>query len=132
MTRGVSAVAVVALVSAAACDSPDKAGRQSLSSAAEQSGPKLPLAALNALDAGNAEYRAKNYSEAMAKYREATLAAPEHAAPWFGLYMVASEVKNTAILADGSIALLAKRQDVRRSVFDVEVGVHRWLVRHQA
>ena len=102
MTRGVSAVAVVALVSAAACDSPDKAGRQSLSSAAEQSGPKLPLAALNALDAGNAEYRAKNYSEAMAKYREATLAAPEHAAPWFGLYMVASEVKNTP-LADSAM-----------------------------
>ena len=102
LTRGLSVVAVVALVSAAACDSPDKAGRQSLSSAAGQSGPKLPLAALNALDAGNASYRAKNYSEAMAKYREATLAAPEHAAPWFGLYMVANEVKNTA-LADSAM-----------------------------
>ena len=116
LTRGLSVVAAVALVSAAACDSSDKAGRQPFanagaaasanatagSGAAGQSGPKLPLAALNALDAGNAAYRAKNYSEAMAKYREATLAAPEHAAPWFGLYMVANEVKNTA-LADSAM-----------------------------
>lgn len=116
LTRGLSVVAVVALVSAAACNSSDNAGRQPLASAGAapsanatagseatgQSGPKLPLAALNALDAGNASYRAKNYAEAMAKYREATVAAPEHAAPWFGLYMVANAVKNAA-LADSAM-----------------------------
>lgn len=115
-SRGLSAVAVVALCSAAACNSTDKADRQPLARAGDarsadlsagsglagQRGAKLPLAALHALDAGNMAYRAKNYREAMAQYREATVAAPEHAAPWFGLYMVANEVKNTA-LADSAM-----------------------------
>lgn len=70
--------------------------------AGEGSGPKLPLAAMTALDAGNTAYRAKQFDAAIASYRTAAAAAPEHAAPWFGLYMAANELKNTA-LADSAM-----------------------------
>ncbi len=70
--------------------------------AGEGSGPTLPLAAMTALDAGNTAYRAKQFDAAIASYRTAATAAPEHAAPWFGLYMAANEIKNTA-LADSAM-----------------------------
>jgi hypothetical protein len=56
-----------------------------------------------ALDAGNAAYRAKQYANAIARYREASVASPEHAAPWFGIYMAAMEMKNKS-LADSAMA----------------------------
>jgi Flp pilus assembly protein TadD len=63
----------------------------------------LSPAAKIALDAGNAAYRAKQFGEAIARYREASAASPDHAAPWFGVYMAASEMKNKA-LADSAMA----------------------------
>jgi hypothetical protein len=107
-------VAIVSFLSAcaltSACSKSDNAGRVALGTSApaasparsDASGPKLPLAAMAALDAGNAAYRSKQFSAAIVKYREAAAAAPEHAAPWFGLYMAANETKNSA-LADSAM-----------------------------
>lgn len=64
---------------------------------------KLPLAAKAALDSGNMAYRAKQLDVALTYFRQAAVEAPKHAAPWFGLYMVASEQKNAA-LADSAMA----------------------------
>jgi hypothetical protein len=111
---GVSLLAagVVAVGALSACSQSDTAERQPLGTSAEasssagadgeESGPKLPLAAMTALDAGNTAYRAKQFDAAIVRYREAAAAAPDHAAPWFGLYMAANEVKNTA-LADSAM-----------------------------
>jgi hypothetical protein len=110
-SRFAVALAPAFLVALVACDTSDAAGRQPLaaspSAAADNStgasGPALPLAAMNALDAGNTAYRAKQFDVAIAKYREAAVAAPTHAAPWFGVFMAANELKNTA-LADSAMA----------------------------
>ncbi len=89
-----------------ACDNSDAAGRQPLGTVAEATAtsatPTLPPAALAALDAGNVAYRARQFDAALAKYREAAAAAPAHAAPWFGIYMVANDMKNT-VLADSAM-----------------------------
>jgi hypothetical protein len=50
--------------------------------------------AQRALDAGNAAYRAKRYTDAIALYREAAAGSPVHAAPWFGVYMAANELRS--------------------------------------
>ncbi|MBL0172054.1 MAG: hypothetical protein IPP90_15285 [Gemmatimonadaceae bacterium] len=109
-SRFTTATTALALISMVACGTSDTAGRQPIGSVSDAasaeptdaSGPKLPLAALNALNAGNTAYRAKQFDVALASYREAAVAAPAHAAPWFGMYMVASEMKNTA-LADSAM-----------------------------
>jgi len=102
--------AAIALVSMIACSASDDAAKQPLgataASAADAStgaGPALSQAAKDALDAGNFAYRAKQYALAIEKYREAAAAAPAHAAPWFGVYMAANELKNAA-LADSAMA----------------------------
>ncbi len=73
------------------------------SSASGASNAKLSPEAKTLLDEGNVAYRAKQMGDALVKYRQAAIAAPEHAAPWFGIYMVANEMKNTA-LADSAMA----------------------------
>jgi hypothetical protein len=110
MSRRIIALAPALLVALAACDTSDSAGRQPLAAsgaaadmAAGAPAPELPPAAMTALDAGNTAYRAKQFDDAIAKYREAAAAAPQHAAPWFGVFMAANELKNTA-LADSAMA----------------------------
>ena len=105
-----ASASVLVIVTLVACGKSDTSGRQLLgtppnagaSPSGGASGPQLPLAAMNALEAGNAAYRAKQFDVALARYREAAVAAPAHAAPWFGVYMVANEMKNTA-LADSAM-----------------------------
>lgn len=63
----------------------------------------MPAAAQIALDAGNAAYKEKKMDAALASYRAAAAAAPTHAAPWFGVYMVAGAMNNAA-LADSAMA----------------------------
>jgi hypothetical protein len=101
------AACALALVGLTACKSekqkgPQASGGANASPGASASSPKLPLAAMNALDEGNKAYRAKQLDVALAKYREAAVVAPQHAAPWFGIYMAANEMKNTA-LADSAM-----------------------------
>ena len=78
--------------------------------AAESSGPRagLPPEAVTALDLGNAEFRLGNYDKALASYRDAVKAAPENAAPYFGIYMTAKKLGNTK-LADSATAAIAAR-----------------------
>jgi tetratricopeptide (TPR) repeat protein len=61
----------------------------------------LPEAARPFLDSANASFRAKKYDESLAQYRKAIAAAPKHPAPWYGVYMVAQKLNNTA-LADSA------------------------------
>lgn len=105
-----SAAVFAAVLFAAACGSSEAAGRQSLGGTegdsadlvARAAESKLPLSATAALDAGNAAYRAKQLDQAIAHYREATVIAPGHVAPWYGVFMAANEMKNT-VLADSAM-----------------------------
>ena len=63
----------------------------------------LGSAAKAALDSGNAFFRKKAYDAALAKYREASELAPQHAAPLFGIYMVARAMNNS-VMADSALA----------------------------
>jgi hypothetical protein len=112
----VAALALLCLTGAAACSDRDAANRQPLGAAAGAAAssatgsaaggatdaPPLPLGALTALEAGNAAYREKKVEVALVKYQEAAAAAPTHAAPWFGIYMAAVEMKNPS-LADSAM-----------------------------
>jgi hypothetical protein len=70
--------------------------------------PGLTAAARAALDSGNTAYRAKDFALALRHYREAARAAPAHASPWFGIFMVAQATQNTA-LADSARREVEKR-----------------------
>ena len=63
-----------------------------------------------ALDAGNAAYRTKDYTAALVEYEKAARLAPQHPAPWFGIYMVAPVRKDTRA-ADAALAEIRRRSD---------------------
>ncbi len=65
-------------------------------------------AARAALDSANANYRKKEYAAALAQYRTASALAPQHAAPFFGIYMVARAMKDT-VMADSALADIRRR-----------------------
>jgi hypothetical protein len=102
----------------AACSAPDRANQLPLgaggSSGAPASANRLPLTVVAALDSGNSAMRIDDYSRAIAQYRVAAEGAPDHAAPWFGLYMAAKEV-NDSVLADSAM------RQVRRITNDTSV-----------
>jgi hypothetical protein len=107
--------AVLALVAATACSRDDGGPHIPLAKAATPPASQeaaahalIGPAALAMLDTGNALYRKKDYASALARYRAAAELAPQHAAPLFGIYMVAKEQKNTA-LADSALAEIRKR-----------------------
>jgi hypothetical protein len=58
-----------------------------------------------ALDSGNALFRAKKYSDALAQYRRSAQLAPQDPAPQFGIYMVAGATGNKALEATARAAL---------------------------
>lgn len=104
-------VLTVALVAAAglllaACGG-EEAPRQEIGGAPSPEQGELAFApqAQLALDSGNAAYREGRYTDALARYREAAAAAPEHGAPLFGIYMAASALGDSA-LADSAQARL--------------------------
>ena len=68
----------------------------------------LPPAAAAALDRANASFRAGQYGAALAGYRDAAARAPAHAAPYYGIYMVARST-NDAALADSAMAAIRAR-----------------------
>ena len=69
--------------------------------------------ALVALDSGNALFRRKAYAAALVQYRVAAQRAPEHAAPLFGVYMVARATNDTR-LADSALAGIKARAGPNR------------------
>jgi len=102
---------IVAAVTTVACtvkqDAPKKALAQgSLADSARAVAAAHALigpAAKATLDSGNALYRKKAYVEALAQYRAASTLAPQHAAPLFGIYMVARATNNLT-MADSALA----------------------------
>ena len=65
-------------------------------------------AAKAALDSGNVLFRHKAYAAALAQYRAASALAPQHSAPFFGIYMVARATNNPA-MADSALAAIRLR-----------------------
>lgn len=106
-------------VAALACDAGSKAPKVSLAQAAADSVHKAagvqtggPVAlgpeAQKALDSGNALFRKKAYASALAQYRLASAHAPNHAAPYIGINMVAEATGNKS-LADSAMAAIRER-----------------------
>jgi tetratricopeptide (TPR) repeat protein len=88
-----------------------------------------------ALDTGNALYRKKQYDAALAHYREASELAPQHAAPFFGIYMAARATGNT-VLADSALAAIRVRNGplpaAPRSLHDSVLGRMHELAKKKA
>jgi len=106
-------LAVVA--GAAACTTQQEPSKRPLAVSAADSARQvaaahaiLSPAAKFALDSGNALFRKKLYAAALARYRAAGELAPQHAAPLFGVYMVARAMNNT-VLADSALASIRAR-----------------------
>jgi len=72
--------------------------------------PATPLTpeTQQAIDAGNAAYRAKDYALALTEFEKAATLSPKLPAPWFGIYMVAQVRKDTKA-ADVALAEIRKR-----------------------
>jgi len=77
---------------------------RAIAAAHAQIGP----AARAALDSGNAYFRKKAYAAALANYRAASALAPQHAAPFFGIYMVARATHDSS-MADSALADIRRR-----------------------
>lgn len=73
-------------------------------------GAAAPISAVAraALDSGNVAFRMKQYDRALGYYRKAAQAAPAHASPWFGIFMVAQATGNT-VLRDSAQREVQKR-----------------------
>lgn len=76
--------------------------------AASGSRASLPPLAAAALDSANVAFRAGQYDSALTAYRAAAAAAPMHAAPLYGIYMVARQ-KGDRALADSALAAVRVR-----------------------
>ncbi|MFN8574839.1 MAG: tetratricopeptide repeat protein [Gemmatimonadaceae bacterium] len=68
----------------------------------------IPAASKVFLDSGNVAYRAKQFDAARKYYEKAAALAPDHGAPWFGIYMVGEATMNKK-LADSALAEVKKR-----------------------
>jgi hypothetical protein len=68
-------------------------------------------AARAALDRGNSLFRKKAYDAALAEYRAAAALAPQHAAPLYGIYMIARATNNSA-MADSALSGIKARNAV--------------------
>jgi hypothetical protein len=70
--------------------------------------PAINVAARMALNSGNAAFRSKDFARALRFYSEAARAAPAHASPWFGIFMV-GEATGNARLRDSAQREVQKR-----------------------
>ena len=109
-------IALATMCTFTACTSSDDAAKTPLAefSAGQESAPmrELPagLTAVAAarLDSGNVAFRVKQYDVALGYYRGAAESVPNHAAPWYGILMVAQATKNAA-LAESAMKAVAAR-----------------------
>ena len=108
--------AALATMALAACGGGDAGPKTSLAKGPsadsarqiEEAHSLIGPAARAALDTGNTLFRKKDYPGALAAYRRAGDLAPQHAAPIFGIYMIAKATNNTK-LADSTLAEIRKR-----------------------
>jgi len=109
MTRSRVGAAVLAACAGAilACgnkqDPRRTASADSVARAEQAAHALIGPAAKAALDSGNALFRKRDYAGALAQYRAASALAPQHAAPLFGIYMVARATNDSA-MADSALA----------------------------
>jgi hypothetical protein len=120
MRPHLAAALLLCLTTAACSDRTPDAGRARADSARTTAvasastsptpGSRAALApdAAAALDRANAAFRAGRYDAALAAYRAAATRAPDHAAPYYGVYMVARATRNAA-LADSAMAAIRAR-----------------------
>lgn len=109
-------IALAVALSAIACTTKQEAPRIPLSQVSAADSARrvasahalLGPAARAALDSGNLLYRQKDYAGALARYRAASVLAPQHAAPYFGIYMVARATRDSA-MADNALAAIRAR-----------------------
>lgn len=107
---------IVVAIAAIACTSQQEAPKVPLgqkaqvdsSRRAELAHSLLGPSAKAALDSGNVLFRKKAFDAALAQYRAAAALAPQHAAPLFGIYMVARATNNTA-MADSALTEIRRR-----------------------
>ena len=106
-TRHLMIVAALAALGCAAQDAPKVplalASRGDSARQAEAAHALIGPAARAALDSGNVLFRKRSYAAALAQYRSASALAPQHAAPFFGMYMVARATSDS-VLADSALA----------------------------
>ena len=108
-----------------ACDAGSKAPKVSLAQAKAASvhnaagvqgvEPALSAQAKAALDSANVLFRNKAYTAALAQYRAASSLAPRHAAPYFGINMVA-QATNDKALSDSALAQIRANTPVPQTV----------------
>ncbi|MHB1312106.1 MAG: hypothetical protein ACYC3L_08825 [Gemmatimonadaceae bacterium] len=90
---------------------PATAGVAGASGASAAIVPSMTGEAKVALDSGNAAYRRKDYATALVAFEKSQKLAPDDAAPWFGIYMVAQARKDNKA-ADAALAEIQKRSEV--------------------
>lgn len=113
-------ILIIPALAATACSRADNQPKVPLASAAAATSSardSLPPEERAALDLGNVEFRAGRYPEALAAYRKASAAAPNDAAPYFGIYMTAKKVGNAA-LADSATKAIAARNGANLMLSD--------------
>ena len=71
-------------------------------------GTALTPAAQALLDSGNAEFRAGRHREALTLYQRVATSVPLHPAPWFGTFMAARALGDSA-LADSAQRMIRER-----------------------
>jgi len=116
MHRLVFSTLLACLTTAACADSPrdaratEGAATRPAATGQRDGGSRAELSAdaAAALDRANAEFRAGRYEAALAAYRGAAVHAPDHAAPWYGVYMVARATRDAA-LADSAMSAIRAR-----------------------
>lgn len=97
MRRGMTVMTALVIVSA--CQSEgvrDDQTTGSIDSAAWSAARALPPGVREALDSGNAAFRAEEYETAREQYLRAVQLGPEESAGWFGLSMVERQLGNVA------------------------------------
>jgi Flp pilus assembly protein TadD len=94
-----SRIALAGLVVFIACnrsDLPDDQATGTIDSAAWSQARDLPAGVREALDSGNAAFRARDYEAAREQYLRAVELGPEESSAWFGLSMVERQLGNAA------------------------------------
>jgi hypothetical protein len=107
-SRGIMLCVALGACSAKQAETPAPPAAPPVDAAAGGGAPAIPEAERIALDSANAAFRAKDYAGALAAYRRAVASNPTDVAPWFGIHMVATATKNTA-LADSALKEMRAR-----------------------
>lgn len=110
---------LAALVAAATIAACDRGAGESRSTMAELPPGHVPIPGMAGapplapeqralLDSGNAAFRDGRHDVALDFYQRVAQAAPAHAAPWFGVYMV-GRARNDSALADSALRMVRER-----------------------